>query len=236
VPAPALTPEPAHKLVVFDFDGTLLEGHSPVRMVKSLARRRVIPFGVSLKIGWWGMRYKLRFNVEQATVRKYIFRSFVDLSAREADLLIKDLYRTDLEPRLRPKALEAMKKHQEAGEKIIIVSASFEPIVSELVKSVGAYHAICTQMEVIDGYYTGNVIGEPPEGEQKLIQLKAFANEHFGEGNWKVTWAYGDHSSDEFLMATAEHSVAVNPDARLERDAKAQGWQILDWEFTPPRS
>ncbi|MDR1013633.1 MAG: HAD-IB family hydrolase [Coriobacteriales bacterium] len=217
------------RIVAFDFDGTLLEGHSPVRMVRALARRGIIPYGTALAALWWGVRYKLRIPVEQKVVREYIFRSFSQFPAAEADAVMAGLYRDQLRPRLRPQALEAIRGHKEAGEKVVLVSASFSPLLREVARDVGADRFIATQMEVADGFYTGKVAGQPPEGEQKLLQLAAWADGRFGAKGWVLTAAYGDHRSDAPLLAAARCAVAVNPDTGLERTARREGWRIVDW-------
>jgi phosphoserine phosphatase len=84
-------------------------------------------------------------------------------------------------------------------------------------------------MEVKDGYYTGNVEGSPPEGEQKVVQLAAWADGQYGVNGWELVAAYGDHRSDEPLLRSALCAVAVNPDAGLERIAKREGWRVVDW-------
>jgi XTP/dITP diphosphohydrolase len=221
------------RVIAFDLDGTLLEGHSPVRMVRNLVARRIIPYTTAAKVLWWGVRYRLRLPVEQEQVREYVFRSFSHFPAAEADDIMVTFYKDDLQRRLRPKALETIREHQAAGDVIVLVSASFTPLVREVSRDVHADWFICTQMEIEDGYYTGNVEGVPPEGAQKLVQLTAWADEHFGEGAWVLGAAYGDHRSDEPLLAPARQPVAVNPDTDLERVARRRGWQIVDWSFEP---
>ncbi|MDR0347562.1 MAG: RdgB/HAM1 family non-canonical purine NTP pyrophosphatase [Coriobacteriales bacterium] len=228
--APTTKEEPV-RLAAFDFDGTLLEGHSPVRMVRSLLRRNIIPYRVALQALWWGVRYRLRIPVEQKEVREHIFRSFSHFPAAEADQLMSDFYRADLRRRLRPRGLEAVKKHREAGEQVVLVSASFTPILKEASHDLGADWFICTQMEVKDGYYTGNVMGQPPEGAQKLVQLAAWADATYHKDGWALVAAYGDHRSDEPLLAAAREAIAVNPDSGLEKAARRHGWRILDWSF-----
>ncbi|MDR1082946.1 MAG: HAD-IB family hydrolase [Coriobacteriales bacterium] len=222
------------RIVAFDFDGTLLEGHSPVRMVRRLIRRGIISYRTAAKVLWWGVRYRLRIPVEQKEVREYIFKSLAHFPAEETDELMANFYREDLHRRLRPEALEAVKEHQKAGELIVIVSASFFPILREASRDIQADWFICTQMEVEDGYYTGNVEGQPPEGAEKFTQLSAWANEKFTKSGWLLAAAYGDHRSDEPLLSAAQTAVAVNPDTDLERVAKREGWRIVDWSFKVP--
>jgi HAD superfamily hydrolase (TIGR01490 family) len=216
-------------IAAFDFDGTLLEGHSPVRMVVRLFRQGIIPYRTAASVFWWGVRYRLRIPVEQDEVREYIFKSLSHVPAAEADTLMVDLYNENLRQRLRPRALEVVKEHKTAGEVIVLVSASFSPMLREASRDVGADWFICTQMEIKDGYYTGSVEGSPPEGEQKVVQLAAWADEQYGEDGWELVVAYGDHRSDEPLLRSALSAVAVNPDTDLERIAKREGWRIVDW-------
>jgi XTP/dITP diphosphohydrolase len=232
LPTPNAAPAPA-RVVAFDLDGTLLEGHSPVRMVRDLVARRIIPYATAAKVLWWGVRYRLRMPVEQEQVREYVFRSFSRFPAAAADDIMVAFYKDDLRRRLRPQALEAIRQHRAAGDVLVLVSASFTPLVREVARDVGADWFICTQMEVEDGHYTGNVEGLPPEGVQKPLQLAAWADGRFGKEGWVLAAAYGDHRSDEPLLALAKHPVAVNPDTGLERVARRNGWQIVDWSFEP---
>jgi HAD superfamily hydrolase (TIGR01490 family) len=198
-------------------------------MVLRLFQQGVIPYRTAAAVFWWGVRYRLRIPVEQDEVREYIFKSLSHVPAAEADTFMADLYNENLRQRLRPRALEVIREHKAEGEVIVLVSASFSPILREVCRDVGADWFICTQMEVKDGYYTGSVKGSPPEGTQKVIQLTAWANGQYGEGGWELVAAYGDHRSDEPLLRSALCAVAVNPDAGLERIAKREEWRIVDW-------
>lgn len=226
-------------IAAVDFDGTLLEGHAPVRMIPRLVQRGYIPWSTAVKAGWWGLRYKLHMSVEQAQVREHIFSAFTHLPVEEADKIMADFYHEDLQKRLRPKAKEVIFAHQEAGHKVVLVSASFMPILKEVAKDVKADWFICSQMEIENGHYTSSVAHTPPEGEQKLIQLTAWANSTFGingpheQRHWELGFAYGDHHSDIPLLQAAQKPVAVNPDSRLERTAKRAGWEIVDWSSKP---
>ena len=230
-PIPVISRLSPQAIVAFDFDGTLLEGHSPVRMLRRLTWTRVIPLRIGFKILGWGIRYRFHRPVEQKEVREYIFSAFTHVPVEEANRVMSDFYHDDLRRRLRPKALEVFGEHKAAGDVVVLVSASFLPILREVAPEVGADWFICTQMEVVDGHYTSNVAHTPPEGEQKLIQLRDWADTRYGEDGWELVVAYGDHRSDAPLLASAKRAVAVNPDSGLERIARSQGWQVVDWSF-----
>ncbi|MDR2109649.1 MAG: HAD-IB family hydrolase [Coriobacteriales bacterium] len=229
-PPPQPTTNPV-RIVAFDFDGTLIDASSPVRLIFRLTRERIMPVLVGMRIGIWGARYKMGSELDQSLPRGIIFRSLRRVSAADADALLRSLYREELRQSLRPQALEELARHKRDGAEVLIASASFEPIISEVARDLGADGFISTQMEVADGCYTGKTIGEPPEGEQKLLQLKQYADERYGVGNWVLEWAYGDHFSDIPLLEGATHAVAVDPDRRLDRIARSRGWSIVEWEL-----
>lgn len=222
------------RLVIFDFDGTILEGQSPVMFVRALVANRVMPFPIMLSIFLWAVRYKLHLPHQQSEVRERIFSIFTKVPAKRANEMMIEVYKNEVEPNLRVQALERIAYHKQRGEKIIFVSASFEPIMEQAVSDLGVYGQVSTRMQIVDGYYTGNVEGLPVEGDQKPIRLTAFANEHFGEGNWQIVCAYGDHYSDEPLLTMATEAIAVTPDKGLERVARLRGWKIVDWSYPQP--
>jgi XTP/dITP diphosphohydrolase len=223
------TAPPKTQIVAFDFDGTLIDASSPVRLITRLTRNRIMPKRAAAKSVLWGARYKLGNELDQSAPRRYIFSSFKNFPATDANAIMRNLYNEDLRQYLRPQALKRIQEHQAAGLVVMIVSASFEPIIVELAKDINASAYISTKMEIIDGSYTGETIGDPPEGEQKLIQFASWANATYGEGNWELSYAYGDHYSDIPLMETATNPVAVDPDHRLVSYAQKQGWEIVEW-------
>ena len=221
------------EIVAFDFDGTLISVSSPVRLISRLNSNHIMSKGAVFKSMLWGLWYKMGMELDQAKPRRYVFSSFKTFPVSEADSIMKQVYYEKLKPRLRPQALATLKEHLAAGRHVIIVSASFEPIIKELCLDLGIEDYICTQMEVAEGSYTGETLGTPPESKEKLIQFTAWANKKFGIGTWELTHAYGDHFSDVPLIETARHPVVIDPDHRLKGIAKERGWEVHDWPLTP---
>ena len=90
--------------------------------------------------------------------------------------------------------------------------------------------AVATVMErAEDGSYTGHVEGEVVEGSVKPIAAARWSDEHLGEGNWTLAYAYGDHKSDVPLLEMAEEPFAVTPKKKLSPVAKRKGWTIVEW-------
>jgi len=221
---------PRVALAAFDFDGTLLAVASPVRLVFRLLRLQMMPLSVGFQVFWWAIRYKLHLAVNQDQVRRYIYSAFAKTPAEVARRLMVKLYYDKLKARLRPKGMQEVEWQRGAGRKIILISASFEPILGVLAAELRADFFISTEMEVVDGRYTGQVAAVPPEGIYKLLHLQHKADAVYGEGNWYLDYAFGDHFNDAYLLSLALHPVVVSPDRGLAATARELSWEIADWD------
>ena len=219
------------ELVVFDFDGTSINGNSPVILVRRLVRQRRLKVSVIARIVLWGAAYKLRLPQSESWVRGLVFRAYAGMPKREVDERLRKFYDEAIAGRFRDQADATMRSHRAQGRVVLVVSATFEPIVERAQEHHPFDFQISTRMEVDEeGNYTCRVAGEPVEGEEKPRAIERFANERFGEGNWTIAYAYGDHHSDRPMLGMAKTAVAVNPDRPLKRTARREGWQIVDWE------
>lgn len=218
------------RLAAFDFDGTALDGNSPVMLVTYLARRRMLNPSVVLRIGMWGLAYKLRLPQNEAWVRGLVFRAFAGKPVAEVDQFLFDFYDECVGPHVRAAAREAMDAWHAQGVKVVCVSATFEPIVVRAMRDLPFDFQISTRMKVnSDGTYGCEVDGTPVEGDQKMIELRRFANAKWGVGGWELAAAYGDHHSDRAMLAAAKQGFAVCPDRPLGRTAKERGYEVLEW-------
>lgn len=224
------------RIAVFDFDDTSIEGSSPSWLVNRLIfERRISPI-TSLKIGFWGLAYKWHLPQSESWVRGQVFKAFDGKPKELVDSYLVAFYDKIIAKRFRPKADEEMRKRAAEGCVVVVVSASFEPIVIRAMETHPFEAQISTRMKVApDGTYTREVDGRPIEGEEKLVALKRWCDRRYGADNWELTYAYGDHHSDEPLLAAAKHPFAVSPNTGMSRIAKAKGWPVLDWKMDVPK-
>ena len=217
-------------IAAFDFDGTCIRGNSPVLLVRQLVARHMLPPSVVARIGAWGAAYKFRLPQNEAWVRGLVFRAFAGMPVGEVDAFLQDFYFQHVDKLFRPRALEEMEQLHKQGVKIVAVTATFEPIITACMQVRPIDFQIATKMrKASDGTYMCEVDGKPVEGEEKIVQLKQFANEKWGSSNWQLEYAYGDHHSDRSMLACAKHAFAVNPDKPLLRTAHKSGYSVLKW-------
>lgn len=222
--------QPVAELAVFDFDGTSITGNSPVLLVRHLMEKKLLQKRVLARILLWGAAYKLRLPQNESWVRGLVFSAFEGKPKEQVDRFLRDFYDGSIAERFRDQADAAMRQHRAAGRHVVVVSATFEPIVLRAMEGHPIDFQISTRMRVADdGSYTREVEGLPVEGAEKLAAVTRFADERFGAGRWVIADAYGDHHSDRTVLAAARRPHAVDPDRPLMRTARRLGWDVLDW-------
>lgn len=225
------TSDSIKKIAVFDFDGTVISGQSGLLFSAYLLRRHLSSVSRTLKLMWWGARYKLHLPQRQEEARELVVGALTQYSIEFANAVMHDFHREVIEGMYRPQALEEVRRRQAEGCCVLLVSATFEPIAELAAKKLGVDAFLATKMQVgADGHYTSKVDGPVIEGAQKLVSATEWCNQHYGKGNWELAYAYGDHYSDATLLSAAQTPCAVCPGSTLTRLASKRGWTILNWE------
>ena len=218
------------RIAAFDLDGTILDGESPLILTRNLLGHHQLPLHTGVKMGAWGIRYRLRLPQDERLPRELLFTAFKGMTVEEADAKILEVYRVKIASRIKAAARAEIKACSDEGLVPILASASFKPITTAVVDELGFAGHVSTIMEEREGRYTARVQGAPVQGPEKLKRLNAYCNGVFGTGAWQLERAYGDHFSDITLLAAAKHPVAVDPDGLLSKVAGLLGWEVVRWE------
>ena len=96
-----------------------------------------------------------------------------------------------------------------------------------MARELGIDHVVCSELEVVDGRFTGQPVEPLCYGEGKITRARVLLDE-YGIGFDKVSF-FSDSITDLPLLAEVDVPVAVNPDRRLLRAARARGWQVQSW-------
>lgn len=133
-----------------------------------------------------------------------------------------------LESHIRPGAREAIARHRAAGHHLVLATASLDFYARAFAERLGFHHVIATR-SVWDQEerLCARLEGENLYGAAKLEAVKAY----FGTLTAPIrTVAYSDHYSDLDLLRWAHEGIAVNPDAKLRREAASHDLAVVDWE------
>jgi HAD superfamily hydrolase (TIGR01490 family) len=132
-------------------------------------------------------------------------------------------------PAIRAEALALVRRHRDAGEQPVIVTATNEFITRPIASAFGVEELIAVQLERgPDGWITGEIRGVPSIREGKVERVAQWlAGRGLGWSDVEATF-YSDSMNDLPLLEAVDHPVATNPDATLRAIAGKRGWRILE--------
>lgn len=154
----------------------------------------------------------------------------IRLKGREAALEARERFmREVIAPAVRPQALELVRGHQRAGDRVAIVTATNEFVTEPIARVFGVQELIAVRLaRAEDGWISGEIDGEPSLRAGKVTRVGQWlADQGLGWDQVETTF-YSDSPNDLPLLERCDHPVATNPDDTLRRLAAERGWRILD--------
>jgi HAD superfamily hydrolase (TIGR01490 family) len=143
--------------------------------------------------------------------------------------IVADTLHRVVDPIVYDEAVSLIEEHRRAGRDVVIVSTSGAEVVEPIGVMLGADDVIATQLEIVDGKYTGE-IEYYAYAEEKARAIRALADERGYD--LEGSFAYSDSITDVHMLEVVGHPHAVNPDRELRKVAIAKGWPVL--VFTRP--
>ena len=216
--------ETARRVVLFDFDGVLIRGDAFAMFVRDRYARARWRKGLVLVLGPWFL-LMLPFS------RRRVLRSLEHLGLLGLDeARYRDLARTFAVGLVRQpghccrEGLGALRRHQAAGDRIVIVTACEESLVRGVLAELGV-----TGVEVLASRLRAGRLGMRSDWHnsgRRKVELLA----RHGIEAWHV--AYSDSSQDLPMLALAAEAVLVNATPKLcKRVEKALGRSVTRVEW-----
>ena len=106
-----------------------------------------------------------------------------------------------------------------------MITATLEFVTAPIVERLGIADLIAPVAELVDGRYTGELVGVPSFGIGKVTRLNAWLAET--QFNLQGSHFYSDSANDLPLLELVDHPVAVDPDSRLRDIAERRQWPII---------
>ena len=196
---------PPPVVAAFDVDGTLTTGDCVTPFLRRAA-------------GWrlWTtlLRHPLALAASAAQrdrdrLKELACSALRGIGATEIEQL-GDAFAGEVEAgRLRDDTVARLRRHRELGHTVILASASLDPYLVPLGRSLGVHAVVCTVLERGgDGRLTGRLVGSNCRGAEKARRTQAWLREN-GLADAEL-WAYGDSSGDDELLALAGRPLRVD--------------------------
>jgi len=216
------------KTVFLDIDKTLVNGQTQMIMASYFRKRGMLRYSFLLKTLSWFLLYKGRIVTDVLPIMEKSYEMANGIKINKFEEVIGDLFLKEIKPRYFPRAIEEVKKHQENGSDIVLVSNSIDFLAKMIKEDLGASSYIATALEKRDGVLTGKIKGNIVYGEEKVRAIK----EKAPVMGWDIrnSYAYTDHYSDIPLLKMVGEPIAVNPDRKLRKEAYDNNWPIVDWK------
>lgn len=216
-------------LVLFDLDYTLLpidSDHSWGEFTTRIGwtdpvefRRRNDEFFAQYQAGVLDVHEYIRFATGPIRSRG------AQAAARAHEAFMREV----IFPAIKPQALELVQFHRDAGDELVIVTATNEFITRPIADAFGVDHLIAVELERDpSGWFTGEIQGIASFRGGKVDRVGQWlAQRGLGWSDVSSTF-YSDSTNDLPLLEQVDTAVATNPAPALREIAQARGWRVLD--------
>ena len=212
-------------LVLFDLDNTLLSGDTDVEWLGFLVEQGALPRSAQQE----NLEMERRYHSGHANALEYVRFYLRFYPPHDMDALLA--FRTRfMKERIEPRMLAAARKLiQEQNQHLVaITTATNRFLTAPIAAAFGIEHLMATEPQIVDGRFTGDIVGVPCMREGKITRLEQWLkSRNASMGDFPETWFYSDSINDLPLLERVTHPVAVDPDPRLADIARQRGWRSL---------
>jgi HAD superfamily hydrolase (TIGR01490 family) len=221
------------KLALFDLDHTLLPLDSDHAWGHFLTER-----------GWTdGEEYRKKndffyaqYQAGQLDLHAYVRFSTAAICRRgevQALAAHRDFMQRVVQPAIRTEALALVRSHQEAGDQVVVVTATNSFVTRPIAQALGVEELIAVELARDQqpggtGWFTGEIEGVPSFREGKVVRVAQWLQARGLQWDQVHSTFYSDSMNDLALLEKATVAVATNPDDALRAIAQERGWRILD--------
>jgi len=216
------------RLALFDLDHTLLSGDSDVLWCDFL-----IAEGLLDRATFEARNHAMAERYERGAATGAEFCGFYAETLRGArpdswQHLRERFLLAVIAPRLGAAARALVEQHRAAGDRLVLTTASNRFITELTAHELGIEVLIATELELIDGTFTGRTEGMLNMREGKLDRLKGWLHEQaLDERALASATFYSDSANDLPLLEAVGLPVVVDPNEAFERVVRARGWPVL---------
>ena len=129
-----------------------------------------------------------------------------------------------------PGARKSIDEDRAAGRRLVMATASYSFYAAEIAQRIGFDDVIATDtMRDSRGRILATIDGRNCYGIAKKDMIEAWLQREGLDREAIHVRFYSDHVSDHHVHRWADEPVAANAHRRLEKLARAHGWEVVDW-------
>jgi HAD superfamily hydrolase (TIGR01490 family) len=230
VEAALTTPTDLGAAAFFDVDNTMVRGASLYWFARGMVSRRYVTLSDMLHFAWSQTKFRVlatEHNGDMVNAKEAALAFVKGWRVEDLGNLAEEIFDELLAERIWSGTHALAQLHLAAGQRVWLVTAAPIELGKVIAQRLGLTGALGTVAEVRNGVYTGRLVGDLLHGPAKAEAIVALAGTE-GLDLARCT-AYSDSANDIPMLSTVGHAVAVNPDNRLRREARRQGWEVRDF-------
>ncbi len=220
-------PEGPHIGALFDFDGTIIAGYSATAMLWEKIKRREMTAEELVETANVMAQYSMGsmgFSGLMMAASKFM-KGVTEDSYFEFG---EELYEKHIARKVYPESRELIEAHMAKGHTVAIVSSATIYQIEPTARDLNIEHVLCSQYEVENGEFTGNIIRPLCFGEGKVLAAEKLAKEH--KLDLSKSYFYSDSDDDLELLERVGKPRPLNPNGKLTEISKERGWPLQKFD------
>ncbi|MEP2989159.1 MAG: HAD-IB family hydrolase [Parasphingorhabdus sp.] len=220
-------PEGPHIAALFDFDGTIIAGYSATAMLQEKIKRRemtaeelVQTVNVIAQYSTGNMGFSGLMSGAAKFMKGVTEESYFEFG--------EELYEKHIAKKVYPEARALIEAHQAKGHTVAIVSSATIYQIEPTARDLDIEHVLCSQYEVENGEFTGNIIRPLCFGEGKVIASEKLAERM--NLDLDQSYFYSDSYDDIELLERVGKPRPLNPNGKLREAAKENDWPLEKYD------
>lgn len=215
------------RLALFDLDNTLLGGDSDHAWGEFLISKQLVDAETHRDKNDLFYQQYAEGNLDIHDYVRFTLAPILHLNQDELCGLHREFMEQFISPMRLTKAESLVKQHQLANDICVIVTATNEFITAPIANIFKVDALIATELELEDGYFTGNISGIPCFKMGKVDKLKLWLSMQGNDYNLENSCFYSDSINDLPLLNLVAKPIAVDPDPQLLEVARNNDWEIM---------
>jgi len=215
------------KLTIFDLDNTILKGDSDYSWIEFLINNNHVDRDFYRNKNDYFYDQYVNGKLDIHEYCEFALSTFIILGKEKAEKLLNIFMKEIIEPMVNVYILRVLHEHYEAGDTLLLASATNTILVNRIGARLDFKNIIGTDPEIKNGSITGKILGDPAIGGGKLKKVVSWMQDN-GKLDFRETTFYSDSINDLPLLESVEKPIAVNPDDSLRKESILRGWEIID--------
>ena len=216
-------------LAIFDLDNTLLDGDSDYNWGIYLVKKGYLDEEeYKVKNQKFFEEYQ-NGKLDIFAFAEFQFQFLKNNTRKFLNDVRSDYIEEIIKPMVLKKAVDLVSQHKEAGDSLLIITATNSFITKPIGELFGIENLIGTDPEEHLGEFTGKVKGTPSFKEGKVTRLFDWLDARdFKLTDFEKTFFYSDSHNDLALLEVVTNPVVVNGDKILLEKAQEKNWPTLN--------